>query len=59
MLVYQLLFLFLGLGTVCPASLDLTELDTVQYSVEIRDSPVVETETDQLSVRMVNKAGQR
>merc|ERR550519_547374 len=60
MLLYQLsLLLLLSPGPISPASLDLTELDSVQYSLEIRDSPVVETEAGQASVTMVNKAGQR
>lgn len=61
MLLYlQLSLLLLSVGTISPASLDLTELDSVQYSVEIKDSPVVETEAGlPSSVRMVNKAGQR
>ena len=63
MLLYQLFLLFLSVGWIVPASLDLSELDSVQYSVEIRESPVVEaeveTERDGLSVTMVNKAGQR
>ena len=64
MLLYpQLSVLFLSVSSIAPASLDLSELDSVQYSVEIRDSPVLETERDQASVvtmvTMVNKAGQR
>ena len=61
MLLYQcqLTLLLLSLATVSPASLDLTELDSVQYSLEIRDSPVLEAEAGQASVTIVNKDGQR
>jgi len=53
-----LLLLSLTVQQSSPATLDLTELDTVQYRVEIRDAPVG-PETGGLGVTMVNKAGQR
>ena len=53
------LLLLLSVCLVSPASLDLTELDTVQYRVEIREAPVEEAQPGAASVTMVNKAGQK
>jgi len=67
-MLIALIFCFY-LGSVCPfqssGTLDLTELHTIQYGVEILDTPVVDSTEDTQdqsvshSVTMVNKDGQK
>ena len=59
MLAQAVLVLCSAIGLISPATLDLTELDTVQYKVEIRDSPVDDGQSEVSSVTMVNKDGQK